>query len=163
MEENNTKFKLDKVSPEGVRSLITLGVMLICLIGMWTVLSTFVFPNPTKTVTPADWVKKHEPLLLQVVENSVDDSVWTGIREVSEVKTVLSEIGVTDVVTDELGTHFILSTDATVLSVTCDFVLPEGFTAVQMEGASARYEKDGAYIIIDKIDDRFVRLERCGI
>ena len=61
-----------------VRSMLTIALYLVLLIGMWSVIGKWVYPTVTDRSRAEELAKKHSPLLIQLAENSADGEQWAG-------------------------------------------------------------------------------------
>ena len=72
--------------------MLTLLLFLLILIAVWSVIVRIAFPGAGDS---ADkyllLVKKHHPLLRQIVEAALDKDRWPGLMETEEVRSLLEE------------------------------------------------------------------------
>ena len=78
-----------------LKSMTTLALYLLLLIGMWAILGYVLFPDSDKEVTPAQVVTANEALMKQAAENVVDSEKWPGVMETAEMKKLMEMLGVT--------------------------------------------------------------------
>ena len=71
-----------------VRSMLTIALYLVLLIGMWSVIGKWVYPTVTDRSRAEELAKKHSPLLIQLAENSADAEQWAGIAETETVQSL---------------------------------------------------------------------------
>lgn len=71
-----------------VRSMLTIALYLVLLIGMWSVIGKWVYPTVTDRSRAEELVKKHSPLLIQLAENSADGKQWAGVAETETVQSL---------------------------------------------------------------------------
>jgi len=100
-----------KSIPPAVKSMTQLGLYLVLMILMWIVIAQLVFPNNGARDDYKAFIEKHAPLLTQVAENAMDETVWPGLMDTQEVRDVLAEGGVTSVTGDGTSASFWLKAE----------------------------------------------------
>ena len=101
-EENVMK----KLNSQAVKSMTQLAVYLILMIVIWVFIAKLVFPNDTKTDVYQTFIDAHAPLMEQVAQNAMDESVWSHIQSTAEVQDMLKEGGIVSVTGDEESASF---------------------------------------------------------
>lgn len=92
-----------------VKSMVTLGLSLVLLIGVWAVIGGLLFPSQPDEDRYAAFIKNRGPLLEQVAQNAMDSNQWSGIRGLPEVQSMLVEGGIASVTAENGGVTFLLS------------------------------------------------------
>ena len=100
---------MKKANTEAVKSMASIALYLVIIIGVWAILGKALFPAQTSVDTYGDFFAKNAPLMRQVAENALDPDVWPGIRETPEVQARLEELGVTDITVEDGAASFWLA------------------------------------------------------
>ena len=101
---------MKKIHP-AVKSMVSIAFYLVLIIGIWTVIARLVFPDKGETDQWLAYIQAHEPLLVQVAQNAMDEGTWTGIRETEEVRSVFAEGGIEQVENGDGSVYFIMRTE----------------------------------------------------
>ena len=97
-----------------VRSMLTIALYLILLIGLWSVIIKLVYPTVTDLSRAKELVKEYSPLLVQLSENSADGTQWEGITETDTVQTLYENYNIVSTETENGITRFYMkSSDVT--------------------------------------------------
>lgn len=159
--------KLDKA---GAKSLLQLAVYLVVLIGMWIVIGALFFPKPSQAERLSDYVKKHQPLLVQIAENAMDESKHTGIMNTVDVLQLLGEEHIASVEAYKHGAAFAIQSEETpeLPGHLYLIYLPDGQYVFDMEGewsagtpdenGALRWEGGhgpGSYVAVTRLADCF--------
>ena len=93
-----------------VRSMLTIAMYLILLIGMWSVIVKLVYPDVTDLSRAKELVKEYSSLLVQLSENSADKEQWAGITESDTVQTLYDTYNIVSTETENGITRFYMKT-----------------------------------------------------
>lgn len=167
--KKNSKNK--SVNP-AVKSMATLALYLVLLIGMWAIIGYVVFPDKGEADTYAELVAANEPLLTQIAENVIDPAQWEGIQYAQEVQALLEKGNFSETRAENGQAHFIIPTENLSESLTTfvaycpdgEYHLPEDmvWNVIVSEGKSTRYEDSagsGSYVTVQKLSEKFYLIE----
>ena len=147
-----------------VRSMLTIALYLILLIGMWSVLGRLIFPAETDLARAKSLAKNNAPLLKQVAENSLNPETWAGIYETETVQELLSSANIAYVETEGEITRFYMknsdpdATHALVYPHSGVYAPPQGreWTAAGAKNAGeTAYESGGARATATALENGF--------
>ena len=154
--------KDDKIRKNpAVKSMLTLALYLVLLIGMWSIIAKWVFPTTTDLSRAKELVKEYPALLAQLAENSADSTQWEGIQESDTVQTLYDTYNVTYVETVNGCTHFYMkvtdasTTHALVYAPQGEYLPPEGDWAKTEGESSTQYVLDATTITVTRLADNF--------
>ena len=92
-----------------VKSMLTLTVSLLLLIGMWSVIGLLVFPQVPRGEKLKNIIDEREALLIQLAEEADNPEALTVMSNSPEVKSLMKEAGIALVFPDDAGVVFALS------------------------------------------------------
>ena len=146
-----------------VRSMLTIALYLILLIGMWSVIAKWAFPTTTDLSRAKALLKQYPALIAQLAENSADSSQWEGVSESETVQELYENNNITYVETDNGLTRFYMKSDdvttthALVYAPDGEYVPPtqaSEWTEAQSE-SEIRYTSDRATATATRLGDVF--------
>lgn len=165
MKTNSNK----KSTNPAVKSMATMALYLLILIGMWAILGHVMFPDKNENPTYAQLVTANEPLLAQIAENVIDPEQWAGIQQTPEVQALYEKLNISETRFEDNQAKFILAADSTSPLTTCISFLPDGdlqtaltnagWKIVELEGNGSRWEKDASYIVANQLTENFYLTE----
>lgn len=143
-----------------VRSMLTIAVYLVLLIGMWSIVGKWVYPTVTDRTRAEELVQKRSPLLVQLSENSASSEQWAGIAETETVQSLYETYRIVYTETEEGLTRFYFKSDDANTTHALVYA-PEGRYAPPKIGSdwtetdSLRYESAGATAVATRLNDNF--------
>ena len=152
-----------------VKSMATLMLYLVLIILIWYGIGMVAFPTQSREDRLKSYVKQNEPLLVQIAENAMDETVWEGILTTPEVLEVLDREEIADVQPYAQGAAFVIEEDGQDPHLQRLLIyLPDGQYALTLEGdwqpatagsdGTLRWEGgDGpdSYVTATKLSDHF--------
>lgn len=166
MKKNSNK----KTANPALKSMATMALYLVLLIGMWAILAHVMFPDRNENPTYAQLVSANEPLLAQAAENVVNPEQWAGIQQTAEVQALLEKLNVAETrYEDGQAKFFIASENPTGNLATYISFFPDGdfqttltgggWEIVELEGKSSRWENGANYIAATQLTEKFYLVE----